>query len=98
MGQVTFGGPIFNVVSLKYIGKRQKKTSTNSLGGGHGTVPPLAAPLDISSRKSGSGMGRCPKFVWAGPGANVDWGGAFCFPVTHVAEHFIEFITSNLDS
>ena len=34
MGQVTFGGPIFNVVSLKCIGKRQKKTFTKSLGGG----------------------------------------------------------------
>ena len=43
-------------------------------------------------------MGPCPKFVWAGPGANVDWGGASCFPVTHVAEHLIEFITSSLDS
>ena len=98
MGQVTFGGPIFNVVSLKCIGKRQKKTFTKSLGGVMAPVPPLAAPLDISSRKSGSGMGRCPKFVWAGPGANVDWGGASCFPVTHVAEHLIEFITSSLDS
>ena len=102
MGQVTFGGPIFNVVSLKYIGKRQKKTFTKSFFWGGGSWPPcpLAAPLDISSRKSGSGMGRCPKFVWAGPGANVDWGGASCFPVsvTHMAEHLIEFITSSLDS
>ena len=32
------------------------------------------------------------RFVWAGPGANVDWGGASCFPVT---EHLIEFITSS---
>ena len=98
MGQVTFGGPIFNVVSLKCIGKRQKKHLPKVLGGVMAPVPPLAAPLDISSRQFGSGMGRCPKFVWAGPGANVDWGGASCFPVTHVAEHLIEFITYSLDS
>ena len=97
MGQVTFGGPIFNVVSLKCIGKRQKKNIYQKFFGGvMAPVPPGCAT--VSSRKSG--MGRCPKFVWARPGANVDWGGASCFPdpVTHVAEHLIEFITSSLDS
>ena len=34
IGEITFGGPIFNVVSLNYLGKRHKKTFTKSLGGG----------------------------------------------------------------
>ena len=40
IGEITFGGPIFNVVSLNYLGKRHKKTFTKSLGGGHGPCGP----------------------------------------------------------
>ena len=34
IGEITFGGHIFNVVSLNYLGKRHKKTFTKSWGGG----------------------------------------------------------------
>ena len=50
IGEITFGGPIFNVVSLNYLGKRHKKTFTKSLGG-MAPVPPLATPLSLAMRK-----------------------------------------------
>ena len=40
IGEITFGGPIFNVVSLNYLGKRHKKTFTKSLGGAWPLWPP----------------------------------------------------------
>ena len=40
IGEITFGGPIFNVVSLNYLGKRHKKKFTKSLGGGMAPVAP----------------------------------------------------------
>ena len=55
IGEITFGGPIFNVVSLNYLGKRHKKTFTKSLGGawplwppGYATEPGYAERLSIS--------------------------------------------------
>ena len=52
IGEITFGGPIFNVVSLNYLGKRHKKTFTKSLGGGGmAPVAPLATPLSLAMRK-----------------------------------------------
>ena len=51
IGEITFGGPIFNVVSLNYLGKRHKKTFTKSLGGGMAPVVPLAMPLSLAMRK-----------------------------------------------
>ena len=52
IGEITFGGPIFNVLRLNYLGKRHKKTFTKSLGGGHGPCGPLlATPLSLAMRK-----------------------------------------------
>ena len=55
IGEITFGGPIFNVVSLNYLGKRHKKTFTKSLGGhgpcgppGYAIEPGYAERLSIS--------------------------------------------------
>ena len=48
IGEITFGGPIFNVVSLNYLGKRHKKTFFKSLGGG---MAPVAMPLSLAMRK-----------------------------------------------
>ena len=53
IGEITFGGPIFNVVSLNYLGKRHKKTFTKSLGGMArlSGVARGATPLSLAMRK-----------------------------------------------
>ena len=51
IGKITFGGPIFNVVSLNYLGKRHKKHLQKVFGGGMAPVAPLATPLSLAMRK-----------------------------------------------
>ena len=100
MGQVTFGGPIFNVVSLKCIGKRQKKTFTKSLGGGSWPpCPPWLRHWIYHQENLDLEWGGAPNL--SGPDLGRMWIGAVrsaSLSVTHVAEHLIEFITSSLDS